>query len=432
MTRLVGEPYTSCTTPPTSNVCATRLPTSPAGPARWAPVVYIALSMRPTTTIAILAAALLGSPAWAGKKAANQAEVRRLYEDADRLSDRGAWSGVERAYLQMLTLERKGAELTHDHHLLGAMAAQNRGDPFATWERLRRAQELESRMETLTQLATIEATYSRFEIEIHPSFDGEITLTSLDPLFDPVHRATLEAAEATLQENRYLEGLLPLGRYRLAEQVALESYGGEPQQVVLRANRATVLDPSEIDFELPDPDAMGRTLSVVARADLDARSWSKLASTLQSQLLELEGVDAIEVRPVPPARYFADFQPQALADLGLSGEALADAIRSAHQLPDAQLEVKARQLVVDPDGVKNLEALAQTEVTIDDIQLALNTLAKLREGPQPGAPAAGLELKLTATSDAPAVRSAVAAVLDKADFSSANLVLSEPTQISGR
>jgi len=379
----------------------------------------------------VICALLLASPAHAGKKTAQQAEVRRLYEDATRLSDRGAWTGVERAYLQMLTLERKGAELGHDHHLIGAEAAQNQGDPFATWERLRRAQEVESRMETLTLLATIEATYSRFQIEIHPSFDGEITLTSLDPLFDPLHRATLEAAEATLQENRYLDGLLPLGRYRLAEEVALESYGGDPQQVVLRANRAMVVDPSEVlDIDLPDPDALQRSLSIVSRADLDAKQWPKLAAQLQKTLLSLEGIDAIEVQPAPPPKFFADFKPDSLGALGLSGDDLAAAARATFSLTEEQLVVRPRQLMIDPAPVGSLDALGQAEVPVDDVVITLGALAKLREGLQPDAPPAGLRLKLTARSSTPEVRAAVTAVIRSPMYATASLVLSEPTSLA--
>ena len=333
---------------------------------------------------------LLVTPAQAGKKTAQQAEVRRLYEDANRLMDRGAWTGVERAYLQMLTLERRGSDLTHDHHLIGAKASQNLGDPYATWERLGRAQKIESRLDTLTELATIEATYSRFQIEIHPSFDGEITLTSIDPVFDPLHRATLENAQEALAENRFLDGLLPLGRYELAGQLTLESYGGERQKVVLRSDRVTVVDPSDsLDIDLPDPDALGKELSVVARGDLEAKQWSKLAADLQQKLLALEGVDAVQVIPVPQNQIMADFNPDSLAGLGLSGEVLAEAVRTGHGLGADQITIGPRQLVLAPGAVKSTSELDATEISVEGIVITLDTLARTREGPPPSASAAG-------------------------------------------
>jgi len=376
---------------------------------------------------------LLVTPAQAGKKTAQQAEVRRLYEDANRLMDRGAWTGVERAYLQMLTLERRGSDLTHDHHLIGAKASQNLGDPYATWERLGRAQKIESRLDTLTELATIEATYSRFQIEIHPSFDGEITLTSIDPVFDPLHRATLENAQEALAENRFLDGLLPLGRYELAGQLTLESYGGERQKVVLRSDRVTVVDPSDsLDIDLPDPDALGKELSVVARGDLEAKQWSKLAADLQQKLLALEGVDAVQVIPVPQNQIMADFNPDSLAGLGLSGEVLAEAVRTGHGLGADQITIGPRQLVLAPGAVKSTSELDATEISVEGIVITLDTLARTREGPPPSASAAGLTLALTARSDTPEVRAAVVSVLMQPFYGPANLVLADAPSLTER
>jgi len=371
---------------------------------------------------------LLAAPlAHAGKKSAHQAEVRRLFEDAHKFSDRGAWAGVERAYLQMLTLEKKGAALTHDMHLLGAKAAETRGDIYSAWERLKRAQLIESRMDTLTWLATIEATYSRFEIEIHSSYQGEITLTSLDPLFDPVHRNTLQAAEATLQQNRYLEGLLPLGRYRLAGSVALDSYGGDTQQVVLRANRATVSDPSVLAIDIPDlPDHQAQ-VAVIVREEIDAAAWSELSTTLQQAVLKVEGVDSIQVIPVPERRFFADFDPATLAGLGLDGKAIGAAIQASLGLADGVLTVGERQIVVPPDAVPGLDALGQVEVPIEDVVITLNTLARLREGTASGDPA-GLRILLTAAADTAAVRTEVGATLQSDPaYEKAGVVLAELT-----
>jgi hypothetical protein len=368
---------------------------------------------------------LFAPAAHAGKKAANQAEVRRLFEDAHKFSQRSAWGGVERAYLQMLGLERKGAELSHDMHLLGAKAAEQRGDVFGAWERLKRAQAVESRMETLTRLATIEATYSRFRIEIHPSYQGEVTLTSLDPLFDPVHRSTLSEAEKTLQENRYLEGLLPLGRYRLAGTVALDSYGGDTQHVVLRANRATVDDPSVISFDIPDLPDEQPSVQVVVREDIDAARWSKLSSSLQQAMLKLEGVDAIQVVPVPERRFYAEYDPATLESLGLAADTIVSAIRQRYELSPDAMQVGPRQVALSVDDVPSLDHLGQTEVPVEDVTLTLNTLVRLREGAASADPA-GLRILLTAAADVSRVRSEIATALQAdPEFEAAGVVLAE-------
>ncbi len=154
---------------------------------------------------------LLASPAAsAGKTPEVIAEARRLTGESEELAQKGAWGGVERTYLQLVALDRKGAKLTHDAHVLGAHAAQNRGDPLTTYERPKAAIDVEMKLETLAWKADIEATYSRFGfvVEVAPGYQGSLQVKALEPLFDPVHQQALQRFQATLEEQRFADVLL--------------------------------------------------------------------------------------------------------------------------------------------------------------------------------------------------------------------------------
>ena len=83
----------------------------------------------------LFAAALqLAPPALAAS--ADQAEYTRLSQEIERLSQKGAWSGVERAFQTCLEM---GLPLDHEDYVSGAHAARARGDVEAARDRLKAA-----------------------------------------------------------------------------------------------------------------------------------------------------------------------------------------------------------------------------------------------------------------------------------------------------
>ncbi len=367
---------------------------------------------------------LAAPPAWAGKKDEVAAETHRLMGESEKLAQKGAWSGVERTYLQLVALERKGATLTHDLHVLGAHAAQNRGDPLTTWERLKRALELEMDMETLTWKADLEATYSRFEVEIAPGYEGSLEVKSLEPLFDPVHQQVLKTFEAQLAEQRYADVLLPLGRYQLGDDLVLESYGGETQRVSVRPRGAVVADPTVTDLSLIGtssaeagitPSTAGAEgpsrLAVQVGPDVAPKLWAKTGPDVQKVAEGIDGVGSVVFVPSPDPWIFVSFDATALRSVGTEPNDLVAALRQAFRLTDAQLVVTPNQIGVEASAAKSLREVGLVEIDLGGAPVPINAVARLREGPKPGAPPPGLDLALADGANAQEVTAALSAAM---------------------
>jgi len=374
---------------------------------------------------------LLASPAaWAGKKSEVVAEARRLTGESEKLAQKGAWSGVERTYLQLVALERKGAELTHDAHVLGAHAAQNRGDPLTTWERLKAAIDIEMKMETLTWKADIEATYSRFEVEVAPGYQGSLEVKALEPLFDPVHLQVLKSFSATLEEQRFADVLLPLGRYQLGDQLVLESYGGDTQKVSVRTRGAIVADPTITDLSLigtSSAAALAAGVSAVTRLgvqvgpDVDAAAWTKAGPGIQRMVERVDGVGSVKLVPAPDPWHFISFDAAALRSVGTEPETMVAALRQTFRLTDAQLVITPNQVGVDAAAADDIREVGLVEVDLGGAPIPINALARLRTGPKPGAPPAGLELSLIDGADAAKVSAALTTAMQAAEYESLDL-----------
>jgi hypothetical protein len=366
------------------------------------------------------------APAWAGKNSEVEAEARRLVGESEKLAQKGAWSGVERTYVKLVALERKGATISHETHVLGAHAAQNRGDPLTTWDRLNAALAVEMRLETLTWKADLEATYSRFEVEVAPGYQGSLEVTSLEPLFDPVHQKVLTTFQERLQEQHYADVLLPLGRYQLGD-VVLESYGGETQHVSVRSRGATIADPTVTDLSLIGTSsaeaaaAAGETkavahLSVQVGADVDASRWAKASPGLQKMAEGIEGVHSVTLVPPPDLWFFASFDASALSSVGTSPEAMVASLRQAFRLTDAQLVVTPNQIAVDAKAAGDLRDVGLTEIDLSGTPVPINAVARMRTGPRPGAPPAGLDLALDEGADAQRVSQALASAVQGSEY----------------
>jgi len=60
------------------------------------------------------------------------AEQERLQKELQALVAREAWYGVERVYQHLIEMESDGMRVTYAEHMLGARAAQQRGDVVST------------------------------------------------------------------------------------------------------------------------------------------------------------------------------------------------------------------------------------------------------------------------------------------------------------
>lgn len=180
--------------------------------------------------LASLVGLLWASPAHASQKEI-QAEAVRLVQQMDKLAAKGAWTGVERAYEQLVSLK---VPVAVQIHLMAAQAAQSRGDQTEAWRRFLRVLAVDGlHAEAHLQLATIQATYGEVTLTVHKKWSEPVTLEAKDLGFDPEHFSALEKASSSLEEERTYHGLLPLGRYTLGP-VAFEVIGGPPVAVLLK------------------------------------------------------------------------------------------------------------------------------------------------------------------------------------------------------
>ena len=57
------------------------------------------------------------------------AESKRIREEMMSLAQQESWSGVERHYQQIMSLEKAGVVIEANDHMLAASAAASRGEP---------------------------------------------------------------------------------------------------------------------------------------------------------------------------------------------------------------------------------------------------------------------------------------------------------------
>jgi hypothetical protein len=339
---------------------------------------------------------LLG-PLWVSEGIAGsaKAELQQLDEDVRILVDKNAWSGVERAYLQMTPLEARGARLTWEHHRWGALAAQARGDVMATWMRLRAAEAVESHEETLTWLATLEAGHGRAVIELSPLVFGEVAVESLTSQPDPAAQRTITSASATLSQTRVFDGLLPLGRYRIGA-VQFDIDGGPLVRVFVEPGQARAK---------AEPAPPG-TLRFVANAvPTEASDADRALEQVREAFAGTPGVAGVSVIPRPGRRLYADFAAGSLDSLGLTPTGVAQQIREG-------LGVRPTDVVVSQDSVGvpvaiGLDRLKAVPLVFESGKVTLGAVSRLREAPDRAAPPMGLLVQLTPSADPAQVREAL-------------------------
>jgi hypothetical protein len=137
----------------------------------------------------------------------NQAEYYRLSEELERLTQRGAWAGVERTFRACL---QTGVSLSFDDYLGGAYSARFIGDVSATRDRLMAANEIREDKDTLDWIWDIDSNYGLVFVA---GDVGTVELTPASMPFNPDQARAVTYAIEQVSETGQFEGLLPKGKY---------------------------------------------------------------------------------------------------------------------------------------------------------------------------------------------------------------------------
>jgi len=168
-----------------------------------------------------LVLAMAGTPA-------EVAESARLADEVVRLAQKGAWSGVERAYTEMRTLP---APIQARIHILGAEAALVGGDVGACLARWELAYALDPDPSYVDKHAAIRDVHAEVYLE------GEgASLVAAKVSFVPTAQAAVGFAAHALAETGRFHGWLPAGEYVFGGRM-VELHAGERVRVVLPSPR---------------------------------------------------------------------------------------------------------------------------------------------------------------------------------------------------
>lgn len=170
----------------------------------------------------LLASGLALSPAVAN--ACDNAERLRLSDEAKKLAQRNAWSGVERTYEAM---QKTRCELNFDEHFLGAQAARTLGKVFEMYERLTAAREIDPQQEIVDSLNAIETTYGRVHIKGDARRRPELNRPSMP--FAPDQRKAIEWAKEVVAGTGSFRGMLPQGEYTVGDRTFTVEAGADWQ-----------------------------------------------------------------------------------------------------------------------------------------------------------------------------------------------------------
>ena len=170
-----------------------------------------------------------------------QAEHRRLSEEMDRLAQRNAWSGVERNFQDLLTLQKKGEVITYEEWYLGAQAGRALGNMAACRQRLSETIKVEGTEDAVSWLEQIDATYVSADLKtVDREADASLVIAGMP--FAPDQRAAVEYAQSQVTEARQFVGLLPAGEYTFTSGDVSETFtlaaGGEAKIVKLTPSQA--------------------------------------------------------------------------------------------------------------------------------------------------------------------------------------------------
>ena len=138
----------------------------------------------------------------------DEAEFVRLRSEMHMLAEREAWSGVEKAYA---ACDNLGGTFSFNDYLLGAYAAQARGDIKEARTRLWAAHQIQEDKEVIDWLWKIDTQYAKVVLRSNP----DTPLTFLTGNFNPRLSMYLKQAQNSLNRTTEFIGYLPPGTYAL-------------------------------------------------------------------------------------------------------------------------------------------------------------------------------------------------------------------------
>jgi hypothetical protein len=131
----------------------------------------------------------------------------------DRLAERKAWTGVDRLYRKLETLQ---VEPSLNDYMLGAYASRELGEVIEVRDRLKSAARTHQSKEIVEWLWKIDNTYGRVELVSVPP--RSTTLEAGVMPFDPDQRKAVEAAIRSVSDDGMFVGMLPEGEFTFSGQ----------------------------------------------------------------------------------------------------------------------------------------------------------------------------------------------------------------------
>ncbi len=153
------------------------------------------------------------------------AEYNRLSEELQKLTQRGAWAGVERTFV---ACEATGHPLSFEDNLAGAYSARVVGNVTAVRARLLRAHDLVEDREILDWVWDIDHNYGRVYLAADV---GKAELQIEKVPFNPDQARAWEYARDQIAATGVYDGFLPAGDYL---------FGGIDLEVVPRVQTARI------------------------------------------------------------------------------------------------------------------------------------------------------------------------------------------------
>ena len=141
------------------------------------------------------------------------AESKRIREEMMSLAQQESWSGVERHYQQIMSLEKAGVVIEANDHMLAASAAAFRGELDELINRLEAAVATGHAEKAQVWLDTLIAQTATIEIKLQVS--GAVTLKPSAFIVDQSHSAALRKAEQILLRTGEFSGRLPVGTFTI-------------------------------------------------------------------------------------------------------------------------------------------------------------------------------------------------------------------------
>jgi len=156
----------------------------------------------------------------------DMAEKLRLSEEAKKLAQRNAWSGVERSFTGLVETK---CELKFTEYELGAQSARYLGKSYEMYERLTRAKDLDPTSAILDLLSGLDGNYGRVEIKGDARRRPVLTRPAMP--FPPDQRKSIEWAIEVVAGTGSFKGMLPVGDYVVGDIEFTVALGEEWQTV---------------------------------------------------------------------------------------------------------------------------------------------------------------------------------------------------------